>query len=398
LLERRPEVIVVGAGVVGASVAYYLSQRGARVSILERDSIGSGASGHATGSLSLLGSEFNPGSSLQLGIEGYRMFHELVPALAEETGIDLLYQRRPALRLALDEEEVGLIQGMMRGQREYLDFSWIDGDEVRKLEPRLSHRVMGAAYQEESGQLDSYRLTLSLVQAAEKHGARLLRSEVIGLLTEKGRVMGVRTTSGELHSDMVVLAPGVWVKPYEEDLGFPIPVRPLKGERLELKYGGTPLPVLISSPKRGHVISRQDGFLSVGSTGGRDYDPKELYLGDAFDRKPTERARIELLQRALDVFPEVEDAELVQHLAGSRPLSADLMPIIGPVPGWEGVLLATGHGTKGVHLGPITGKIIANLALSGRPDVPLDMDIFLPVRFTGQATINFREASQKVEE
>jgi glycine/D-amino acid oxidase-like deaminating enzyme len=211
-------------------------------------------------------------------------------------------------------------------------------------------------------------------------------------------VTGVLTTSGELHSDIVVLAPGVWVKPFEEDLGFPIPVRPLKGERLMLKYGGTPLPVLISSPKRGHLISRSDGLLSVGSTGGRDYDPKDLHLGDVFDRMPTEGARMELLQRALEVFPEVEDAELVEHLAGSRPLSADRMPMIGPVPGWEGVLLATGHGTKGIHLGPVTGKMISDLALSGRPDIPLDTDIFLPGRFTSQAGVDFREATQKAEE
>ncbi len=397
-MNKTSEVIVVGAGAVGAAAAYYLSHRGAKVSILERDGIGSGASGHATGLLTLLGTEFNPGPSLQLGIEGYRMFDELVPALTEETGVDLLYQRRPALRLALDEEEVGLIQGMMPGQKEYLDFKWIDGDEVRRLEPRLTHRVMGAAYQEESGQLDSYRLTLSLVQAAEKHGAQLLLREVIGLLTQKGRVTGVRTTSGELYSDMVVLAPGVWVEPYEEDLGFPIPVRPLKGERLMLKYGGASLPVLITSPKRGHLVSRMDGLLSVGSTGGRDYDPKDLYLGDVFDRRPTEGARMELLQRALDVFPEVEDAELVHHLAGSRPLSADRIPIIGPVPGWEGVLLATGHGTKGIHLGPITGKIIADLALSGRPEVPLDTDIFLPSRFADQAALDFQEAGRQAEE
>ena len=397
-MNKASEVIVVGAGAVGAAAAYYLSHRGAKVSILERDGIGSGASGHATGLLTLLGAEFNPGPSLQLGIEGYRMFDELVPALTEETGVDLFYQRRPALRLALDEEEVGLIQGMMPWQKKHLDCTWIDGDEVRKLEPRLTNRVMGAAYQEESGQLDSYRLTLSLVQAAEKHGAQLLLHEVIGLLTQKGRVTGVRTTSGELYSDIVVLAPGVWVEPYEEDLGFPIPVRPLKGERLMLKYGGASLPVLMTSPKRGHLVSRMDGLLSVGSTGGRDYDPKDLYLGDVFDRMPTEGARMELLQRALDVFPEVEDAELVHHLAGSRPLSADRIPIIGPVPGWEGVLLATGHGTKGIHLGPITGKIIADLVLSGRPEVPLDTDIFLPGRFADQAALDFQEAGQKAEE
>ena len=75
---------------------------------------------------------------------------------------------------------------------------------------------------------------------------------------------------------------------------------------------------------------------------------------------PPRPARLELLQRAIDVLPDLERAELVQQLAGSRPLSPDSKPIIGPVPGWEGVLLATGHTTKGIHLGPVTGRIIAD--------------------------------------
>ena len=140
----------------------------------------------------------------------------------------------------------------------------------------------------------------------------------------------------------MVIAAGTWSPNLGEFLDFRIPVTHLKGERLMLRYGGAPLPVLISSPKRGHMISRLDGLLSVGSTGGRDYDEEDLFRGEDFDRQPTEAAKIELLQRAIDVFPGLEEAELVHHLAGSRPLSPDRMPIIGPVPGWDGVVLATG--------------------------------------------------------
>ena len=135
-------------------------------------------------------------------------------------------------------------------------------------------------------------------------------------------------------------------------MGFPIPVGALKGERLLLQYDGDPLQVLISSPMRGHIISRLDGLLSVGSTGGRDYDKDQLYQGEGMDRLPTEAARVEIMQRAIDVFPDLKNASLVQQLAGSRPLSPDRMPIIGPVPGKAGVVLATGHTTKGIHLGP----------------------------------------------
>ena len=86
-----------------------------------------------------------------------------------------------------------------------------------------------------------------------------------------------------------------------------------------LNYPGEPLPVLISSPKRGHMISRMDGFTSVGSTGGRDYDQKEIFWGEEFDRQPTATARLELLQRAIDVFPDLE-----------RPNWSSSLPVPGP--------------------------------------------------------------------
>ena len=146
------------------------------------------------------------------------------------------------------------------------------------------------------------------------------------------------------------------------------------------------------------MISRMDGFTSVGSTGGRDYDQRLLFAGEEFDRQPTASARMELLQRAIDVLPDLERAELVQQLAGSRPLSPDGNPIIGPAPGWEGVLLATGHTTKGIHLGPITGRVIADYVCRGSTQVVSDMAEFLPDRFADFADADFLPAAQAVEE
>ena len=406
-MAETVDVAVIGAGVVGCSVAYYLANRGVSVHLYEREAIGSGASAHATGSLSLLGAEFSPGPSFQLALAGYREFPSLVPELEESTGIDLLYQRRPSLRLALDEEEETFIKSLMPWQQEHVAMKWIGGGEVKRIEPRLTKQVRGAAYEEESAQLDSYRLNLALAQAAERKGARLMIREVKGLIVEPAlgpdsegdrRVTGLRTNDGEISCHSVVMAAGVWSAGFGNQLGFQIPVRPLKGERLLLRYAGEPLPVLISSPKRGHMISRLDGLLSVGSTGGRDYDQQESHLGTEYDRQPTDAARMELLSRAVDVFPDLADAELVQQLAGSRPLSPDGRPIIGPIPGWEGIYLATGHTTKGIHLGPITGRIIADYVTHGRPQFPADLDAFLPRRFQDIPSPDFTASGLRAEE
>ena len=403
-MANNPDVIVVGAGIIGCSVAYYLSKQGAKVTMLEREAIGSGASAHATGSLSLLGAEFSPGPSFNFALAAHREFPDLVRDLEEETGMDLLFQQRPSLRLALDQEEEEMIKGLMVWQQEHVAMKWIDSGEVRQIEPRLTPNVRGAVYENQSSQLDSYRLTLALGQAAEKMGAQLQLRPITGLVTNGSpaitgsRVTGVRTSAGEMSCGTVVLAAGVWSASFSEALHYSVPVQALKGERLMLRFPGEPLPVLISSPKRGHMISRLDGMLSVGSTGGRDYDQQDMFLGDDFDRQPTESARVELLQRAIDVLPALEDAELVQQLAGSRPLSPDTFPIIGPVPGWEGVILATGHGTKGVHLGPITGRTVSEYIIGGCAQVPELLEAFSPSRFSAESQPDFYAAGQRAEE
>ena len=392
------DVVVIGAGVVGCSAALYLAREGLKVTLIERDSIGSGASAHATGSLSLLGAEFSPGASFEMARASYNEFPQLVAELESDTGMDLLYQRRPSLRLALDDEEVDLVKTLMVWQQPHVRMRWIDAAEVRSIEPRLSHSIVGAVYEDESAQLDSYRFNLALARSAELLGASVLYREVTGLVSNGTSIVGVRTATEDIHCGKVVVAAGTWSRTFTPWLGFPIPVRPMKGERLLLNYPGEPLPVLISSPKRGHMISRTDGLTSIGSTGGRDYDQKELFWGEEFDRQPTETARQELLQRAIDVLPDLERAQLVQQLAGSRPLSPDSKPIIGPVPDHENVLLATGHTTKGIHLGPATGRIIADYICRGSTDVVSDMTEFLPDRFAGFADADYLPAAKAAEE
>ena len=312
--------------------------------------------------------------------------------------MDLLYQRRPSLRLALEESEEQLIKDLMTWQQEHVAMRWISSHDVHELEPRLTPSLIGAVYEDESAQLDSYRLNLALAAGAEKKGTQTINRNVTGLLSEKNRITGVQTEQGDISCGTVVVAAGLWSPPFQRDLDFPIPVGALKGERLLLKYDGNPLQVLISSPKRGHMISRLDGFLSVGSTGGRDYDQDQLYQGADMDRVPTETARVEIMQRAIDVFPDLENALLFEQLAGSRPLSPDRIPIIGPVPGKEGVVLATGHTTKGIHLGPSTAKAVTQYIQGGCKQVPSSMELFLPDRFAGMTETDFQTAGLNVDE
>ena len=384
------DAVVIGGGIVGCSVAYYLSRAGLKVCVLEREAVGSGASGHGHGSMSTVGKDFGRGSHYLLGLVGKEMYPQFVSEVMEETGIDPLFHEQPGISLALIEEEERIFREAMAWQTEYVDMKWIGPQDIRELEPRITTESLGAVLYSHS-QVDAYRLSLALARAVEKRGGFVLLREATGLKTSGDRVTGVRYRGGELACENVVLAMGAWSGPAAEWLEFPVPVKPLKGEVLHLRMAGEPLPVFIMTARHGPIIQRRDGLLLCGSTGGvsmsgLDVDSKHSFDPNdptpwSFDLQPTDDGRNTMLERVTAIMPSIANAQMVSHLAGVRPLSADRMPLIGAVLGQRGVYLATGHGTKGIHLAPITGKVISQLIVDGKTDVPVPMEAFSPARF-----------------
>ncbi len=383
--------VVLGAGVVGGAVAYFLSKEGQRVCLMDKEAVGSGASAHGHGALSIVGKDFKPGAHFEIGLEGMRFFPGFIQGLIEDSGLDPMYHEMPGVSLAMLEEEERIFREVIAWQGQYVDVAWVGADEVRRLEPRISPDVLGGVtYQH--GQVDGYRLSLALAQAVERMGGEVLLREATGLKTEGGRVTGVTYPNGEVSADNVVISMGAWSEGARRWLNFPIPVRPLHGEVLQVRVPGKPVEVFIMTARHGPILPRRDGITLVGSVGGVSmsgmdvdathvFDPSETGPWE-YDLQPSEWGRNFILERVLSVMPALEDAEVVDHLAGVRPLSADRMPLIGPVPGWDGVYLATGHGTKGIHLSAITGRLVADLMVRGDTDVPVPVDAFSPLRFS----------------
>ena len=372
-MTTSPDVVVVGGGVVGAAVAYYLSLEGARVQLLDRDALGSGCSFHGTGLFVGLNTHDLPPAAFPIILAGRRLMRSLYPQLVEDTGVDPLYHELPEILVALDEREVEQRRENMRWvTRHGIVARWLDRDEVFAAEPLIGSDVMGAAFEDAVGQVDAYRLTLAFAAAAEKRGCTVRQREAVGLERTGGRVTGVVTTSERIHCDKVVLAMGAWSGPASEWTGFPVPVKPFKGQTLRLRYPGTPPTAFISYLDIGGVVPRRDGTLSFGSS----YE-------DADDSEPTEKFKLDVLSGGLTVMPWLEEAEVVHHLAGPRPVTPDDLPMIGPVPGWDGLHLATGHGKHGIQLAPITGKLVADLILRGATPEPVPMEAYLPERFAG---------------
>lgn len=368
ILESPPDVLVVGAGIVGLSTAYFLAQRGARVVVLEREAIGWAASGSSAGMLSPFAEVDGPPPLDELARQALQLHRQLAARLLDESDIDVHFRALPVLEPAFDSLEAERRRARLGRASPGSSLRWLDGLTARAIEPRLSPRAVGALCAPDEAEVDSYRLCLAMARAAERHGVAIRHGRVVGLLREGSKVAGVALPGARLSCPRVVLAAGPWTGPMARWLGRPVPVVPLRGQLLRLRV---PEPTLRACLLRhgGYLLPKQDGLTLAGTT--------EERVG--FRPRPTRAGEAHIRAVALRLAPSLRDAAAVEHTACLRPLSADGLPILGEVPGWEGLYLATGHGRRGMLLGPISGRLLAELILDGRPSVPLDL--FSPARF-----------------
>ena len=369
-MTTRPDVVVVGAGIVGVATAYFLSGAGATVLVLEREAIGCAASGTAAGILSPATEVDNPPSLDELARVSLRLHGALAPALEAEAGVDVRFSPLAILQPAFSDSEAADLQARVARPAAQGQVRWLDGPDARALEPRLSPHAVGALYAPHQAQVDSYRLTLALARAAELRGVTIRRGQVSGLLRAGRRVEGVRLPHERIAAGQVVLAAGPWTGRMEHRVGWPVPVTPLRGQLLHLQLPGDPLRCCLLS-HGSYVLDKGDGRIIAGTT--------EEPVG--FRPQGTRRGRAAILASVLRLAPSLQEAALMHHTACLRPRSGDGLPLLGPVPGAEGLYLATGHGRRGILLGPVSGQVVADLVLHGRSDLP--WEICAPARFGG---------------
>ena len=364
------DVVIIGGGIVGLATAYFLGKSGIKSVVVERDTVGSHASGFAYGGLSPLGGAGVPGPVFPLSKEGMRLHRELSHSLPEETGVNIEYRHRPSLSLSFTERDVQEAKAGLSWtqQQEGYNVRWLEPAEVMAIEPRISDRTLGAVHVEGTADVEPHRFALALARAAEKLGATIQHGRVAGLRRKGERAVGVSLEDGEIPCGEVVLAMGPWSVEASSWLGVPIEVRPLKGQIIRLWAPGAPF--LCSMGWQGnYATTKPDGLLWAGST--------EEEAG--FDETPTSQGRDSIMASLLKMVPSLAGAQLVKHTACLRPLSSDRLPVLGAAPGWEGVYLATGAGRHGILLGPAMGRVTADLVTGGASDIPIDA--FDPGRF-----------------
>jgi len=360
-MSKSTEVVIVGGGVIGCAIAYFLRKRDIAVKVLERGEIGAQASNAAAGLLAPLGPLPGPGPLADLLLGSFALFPALVAELEDVSGIRVEYERTGALRTVRDAKRVaGLRKRMEEWQPLGLQMYWLSGDEARQREPLLAADTCAAIYAPEESQVRAPLLVKAFAQAATRLGAVFYsHREIMGLQRHGTRVTDVYTSEGEtIACDHLVIAAGAWAARCGEWLGFELPVSPLRGQILSLRQAGLPtLPLRhIVFGEGAYLAPKEDGTIVVGAT-------KEEA---GFDAHVTANGVIWLLETARKLTPALGQSAVEAIWAGLRPKTPDGQPILGAAPKWENVTLATGHNSVGVLLSAITGQSIAELVATGR--------------------------------
>jgi glycine oxidase len=374
-LERAPasgaDVVIAGAGIIGCAIAYELSRRGMSCIVLDSRRLGMAATNAAAGVLAPLSELQRPDALVRLNVAGLRCYPAWVERLREEVpDVDVEFMINGVLRVAFDNAELAELRAGLRYQREHgMELIELDAAGVREVEPRVSEAVVGGLLCPEDGQVSNQLFTLAVARAAQKRKARIMEHSPVLAFGKVGRrVTTVRTTRDTLSCDHLVLAAGPWTRPLALKLGCDVPTRPLRGQMVALGRMVTPIgrPVWGS---RGYVLPRANGLVFAGAT-----------VEDVgFRTRTTKRGLTEVRRAAFELVPQLRYAREHFSWAGLRPGSPDGLPIMGPLPGWENVTVATGHFRNGILLGPITGELIARSITERR--VPEALAPFDPARF-----------------
>lgn len=363
-------VIVVGAGILGASAAYHLARAGAEVTIVDGAHEGR-ATAAGAGIICPWATGVQDPCFYALYEAGARYYPKLVAALGELGERDAGYARVGALCVGADAGALDAIEGMVRRRAEAAaeagEISRLGASEARARFPPL-RPGLGAVSVSGGARVDGRKMTVSLLGAAERLGA-LRREGTAALEVAGGAARGVRLGEERLAAECVVVAAGAWAPALLKPLGRDLAIAPQRGQIVHLRLPGQDTgawPVVL--PMSSHYfLAFADQRVVVGAT-------RENHVG--FDYRVTAGGLAEVLAEALRVAPGLADATLLETRVGFRPVGPDHRPMLGDVADIAGLLIGNGLGAAGLTIGPFAGRLLAEIALGKAPE--FDLSSFAP--------------------
>jgi thiazole synthase len=339
-----PDVLVIGGGAIGLTIALELKLKGASVTVLSRD-FAQAASHAAAGMLAPQAEQIPPGAMLELCLQSRDRYPDWIGKLESITGIDTGYWACGILAPVLAEKP-----NDCKMQNATL---WLDRLTIHHHQAGLSPEVIGGWWYPQDGQVDNRCLTQALWIAAQTIGVKLEAGVTVEqVLHDDRQVTGLQTSSGDRRAGHYVLATGAW----SQDL-LPVPVFPRKGQMLSVRATeGQPLQTVLFGDQV-YIVPRRDGRIVIGATS----EDVGFVLGNTAERVRS------LHDRAIRLFPALQDFPVQESWWGFRPATADEQPILGASP-YANLTLATGHYRNGILLTPITAELIADWIVNQSAD------------------------------
>ena len=347
-MSTNYEVIVVGAGAIGCSIGFHLAKAGLKVLILDRGQVGAGASNAASGTLAIT-EDISPYADLER--ESFKIFPRIASEIKELSGVDVELVECGGLDLLLSENDAQSAERNLISASQFSETRLLTPEEVHDLEPELTKELMGAMYRPDTRRVNNQRVAEGFARSAIRLGAVVeLGANVLALNVSENRTSGVRLSSGDVKSDVVIVASGAWSNETLSLAGINLPMRPIRGQNLNLIPSKTSIKAVISE-STGVLVPRNDGSVMAGVT-----------IEDAgFENRVTVQGIRTIMNKATSMVPSLENSTLNWAIAGLRPYTEDDVPIMGPIPDVRGLIIASGHYRSGILLSPITGLLIKNL-------------------------------------
>jgi glycine oxidase len=364
------DVAIVGAGIVGCSIAFELAKVGVHVCVLEKGGIGEESSAAAAGMLSGQHGVTNFGARYQLHLEARELHARLADELRELTGIDVGFCRWGLLELLFTPGEIRAADRCATVQTQAgLRVERLSREETLAREPTLTPDLQGSIRFIDEAHVHNGRLTIALAEAARGQGAELRSGEpAVALIRDGGRIVGVRTSTESVYAETVVVANGAWSNELLRPLGLLLPVKPMRGQMLAVRT----VPRAVSQVIYGrhmYMVPRPDGETLIGAT-----------VEDVGFRKEVTLAGLEeLVQAGRLIAPGMMAQPVMRTWAGLRPGSPDGLPLVGPLDSLPGLLLAVGHHRNGILLGPMTGMLLKQWLVDHT--LSPHLDVLRPERF-----------------
>jgi glycine oxidase len=364
------DVAIVGAGIVGCSIAFELAKAGMQVCVLERGGIGEESSAAAAGMLSGQHGVTNLGDRYRLHVEARELHARLADDLRERTGIDVGFCRWGLLELLFTAGEVRAADRCYAVQTQAgLRVERLSREETLALEPAVAPDLQGSIRYLDEAHVHNGRLTIALAEAARRIGVELRSgAPALALIRERERVVGIQTSTETVHAEAVIVANGAWASDLIRPLGLLLPVKPMRGQMLAVRTVPRAVSQIIYG-RHMYLVPRPDGETLIGAT-----------VEDVgFRKEVTLEGLEELIQAGRRIAPGMMHQPVIRTWAGLRPGSPDGLPLVGPVAELPGLILAVGHYRNGILLGPMTGLLVKQWLVDRVPSPQLDL--LRPERF-----------------